>query len=407
VLNLYSTGPIWRTYFETLGVKSENVVFSDQTSEEMWAEGGKYGSVDPCYPAKVAQAHIHNLIAHKHAKKKLDYIFFPSMTHMPTFVANAPDSTACPIVSGTPGVIKAAFTKDVDFFKRAGIEYIAPTFSLLEKNYFKDIMFEQWGERLQITRDENDYACDAGFEALRWFDAEMQRRGMELLERLEEENKVGLILLARPYHNDPGLNHDVLEEFQALGYPVLSTRSIPKDEAWLRRFFEEGAANPSGSPLDVRDVWPEGYSTNSIEKVWGAKLAARHPNLAVLDLSSFKCGHDAPTYGIIDKVISATDTPYLALHDIDANKPGGSIKIRVKTYSYTLKLYQERLQEVAAKKSELTLAIDAKRRELIRERTAAMQHAMKEQPEFERELVNMHAAFEDFLERDPAMRMPV
>src|SRR5207248_462596 len=28
VLNIYSTAPIWRTYFEALGIKSENIVFS-------------------------------------------------------------------------------------------------------------------------------------------------------------------------------------------------------------------------------------------------------------------------------------------------------------------------------------------------------------------------------------------
>jgi len=33
----------------------------------------------------------------------------------------------------------------------------------------------------------------------------------------------------------------------------------------------------------------------------------------------------------------------LTLHDIDANKPGGSIKIRVKTFAYTLEQYQKRL----------------------------------------------------------------
>src|SRR5207249_2270213 len=44
VLNLYSTGPFWRTYFEMLGVDSRNVVFSDETSEEMWQAGCKYGS---------------------------------------------------------------------------------------------------------------------------------------------------------------------------------------------------------------------------------------------------------------------------------------------------------------------------------------------------------------------------
>ena len=61
-LNIWSTAPFWRTYFETLGVKSRNIVFSDDTSEEMWQAGGKYGSVDPCYPPKVVQAHIHNLL---------------------------------------------------------------------------------------------------------------------------------------------------------------------------------------------------------------------------------------------------------------------------------------------------------------------------------------------------------
>ena len=62
--------------------------------------------------------------------------------------------------------------------------------------------------------------------------------------------------------------------------------------------------------------------------VWAAKFAARHPNLAVLDLSSFKCGHDAPTYGLIDAIIRGGRKPYMALHDLDANKPAGSLKIR-------------------------------------------------------------------------------
>ncbi len=85
-----------------------------------------------------------------------------------------------------------------------------------------------------------------------------------------------------------------------------------------------------------------------MQKVWAAKFAARHPNVVVLDLSSFKCGHDAPTYGLIDSIISTSATPYSALHDIDANKPGGSIKIRVKTYAHSLKLHEERLEDTAS-----------------------------------------------------------
>ena len=52
VLNLYSTAPFFRTYFEALGIPKQNVVFSDETTEEMWVEGGKYGSIDPCYPRR-------------------------------------------------------------------------------------------------------------------------------------------------------------------------------------------------------------------------------------------------------------------------------------------------------------------------------------------------------------------
>ena len=66
--------------------------------------------------------------------------------------------------------------------------------------------------------------------------------------------------------------------------------------------------------------------------------------MAVIDLSSFKCGHDAPTYAIIDKILGSSHTPHLTLHDIDANKPGGSIKIRVKTFIYTLEQYQKTLR---------------------------------------------------------------
>jgi hypothetical protein len=67
--------------------------------------------------------------------------------------------------------------------------------------------------------------------------------------------------------------------------------------------------------------------------------------MACLDLSSFKCGHDAPTYGLIDSIIASAGKAYSALHDIDAKKPSGSIKIRVKTYAYTLMLLKEKLED--------------------------------------------------------------
>lgn len=297
VLNIWSTAPFWRTYLETLGIDPKNVVFSDYTSEEMWQAGGKYGSIDPCYPSKVAQAHIHNLLFKHHKEHKvLHAILFPCITHIPTHLHNVMDSSSCPIVAGAPKVIKAAFTKETDFFQERGIRYFDPAVTFTEQSLLKKQLYEAFKDFLQMTEDESDFAADQGWRALELFDEEMQEKGRNILEQVEAENRIAILMIGRPYHSDPGMNHSVLDEFQVLGYPILSMRSIPKDEAWLRRFFQQDVDSGRVEvALEVSDVWPENFSSNSVQKVWAAKFAARHPNVAVLDLSSFKCGHDAPT----------------------------------------------------------------------------------------------------------------
>jgi predicted nucleotide-binding protein (sugar kinase/HSP70/actin superfamily) len=385
VLNIWTIAPFMRTYLESLGVQKQNVVFSDYTSEEMWLEGGKYGSIDPCYPSKVAQAHVHNLLFHHHTdEKKLKYIWFPCVTHVIPGLNKVMDAASCPIVAGAPEVMKAAFTKETDFFGQRGIEYLDPAITFTEPTLLKRQVFECWGQRLGCTEDESDFAVEQGWKAMEKLDADLQEKGKAILETVEEENRVAVLLLGRPYHSDPGLNHGVLEEFQVLGYPILSMRSIPKDPKWLWRFFQSDIeAGRIETPLEVSDVWPENYSANSVQKVWSAKFAARHPNTVVLDLSSFKCGHDAPTYGLIDSVISASATPYSALHDVDANKPGGSIKIRVKTYAHSLKLHEERLEDVAKKTLELKFRIEEKRLSLLELKQKQLEERKQHDPSLE------------------------
>jgi predicted CoA-substrate-specific enzyme activase len=405
VLNIWSTAPFWRTYLEALGIQRQNVVFSDYTSEEMWVEGGKYGSIDPCYPSKVAQAHIHNLIFHHHSdEKKLHYLFFPCITHVDADLKHVMDFSSCPIVAGAPEVMKAAFTKEIDFFGSRGIKYLDPALPFTEKSLLRKRMFDAWQGELEITEDENDFACDQAWKAMAKLNEDMQNRGRAILDQVEKENRVALLMIGRPYHLDPGLNHGVLEEFQVLGYPILSMRSIPKDEAYLTRFFKEDLdAKRIETPLEIRDVWPENYSANSAAKVWAAKFAARHPHVVVLDLSSFKCGHDAPTYGIIDGIISKAGTPYQALHDIDANKPGGSIKIRVKTYAHALKLHEERLEDTAKKRGELAYRIDLKRKELLELKRQQLEARKVNDPEIERQIAEIKARVAQY---EAARRVP-
>jgi predicted nucleotide-binding protein (sugar kinase/HSP70/actin superfamily) len=149
-------------------------------------------------------------------------------------------------------------------------------------------------------------------------------------------------MLGRPYHHDPGLNQEILDEFQKLGYPIFSQNTLPLDEDLLERLFgEEVREGVISHPLDISDAWKNSYSCSTNHKVWAAKFTARHPNLVALEISSFKCGHDAPIYGVIEGIIEQSGTPYFCFKDLDENKPLGSIKIRIETIDYFLRRYRE------------------------------------------------------------------
>ncbi|MEA1954681.1 MAG: BadF/BadG/BcrA/BcrD ATPase family protein [Campylobacterota bacterium] len=345
VLNIYNIAPFIRAYLEALEIQPAHIQFSAFSNEDMYLEGAKYGSVDSCFPAKVAQSHVYALMfGKKFHRVAFDYLWFPAIINLPGFISSTMGQTACPIIVGTPRVVYSAFTKEQDLFKNKGIEYIDDAITFDNKNLLKKELFNTWKEKLHITQDESNWAAEQAWKALEANDESIMQDGKALLDDAVKNDEIVLLLLGRPYHSDPGINHEVLDEFQSLGFKTLSMRAIPRDEAYLEPYFgKELKEGYIEDYFDIRDVWPENYSTNSSQKVWAAKFAARHSNVAVLDLSSFKCGHDAPTYSIIDKILGSSRTPHLTLHDIDANKPGGSIKIRVKTFAYTLEQYKRTL----------------------------------------------------------------
>ena len=344
-LDFWSSGPFWMAYFQTLGVPGKNLVLSQESGERMFTEGAKYGAVDPCYPSKVAQAHLHDLLFNRHSTDRpLDYVFFPTVVQGVGGLPGVPNY-ACPVVTGTPNVLKAAFTKESDYFAARGIEYIDGAVNFADRVILKAQLFAMWGGRMNLTRHESDFAVEAGFRSLTAFEEEMGGEGKAILENAARTGRYCVLLVSRPYHLDDGMNHSVPDLVQALGFPVITLRSIPTDPAWLGRHFEAG---PPGAPapdvMDILDVWPEAHTANTSLKVWGAKFAARHPMVAVLDLSSFKCGHDAPAYGVIDSILERANVPYLTLHDLDANRPTNTLQIRLRTFAYALRRREEMLR---------------------------------------------------------------
>jgi predicted CoA-substrate-specific enzyme activase len=346
VLNLYSLAPLFSAYFESLGVQPANLVYSDYTDKKLYKEGAKRGAIDPCFPSKVCIPHIHNLLFQKHEKAPLDYIFFAMVDDLPSSLEKAQGCRACPTVATTPAAVKAAFVKEGNLFQEKGVVFLDTFVNPAQPDLMEAQLYQQFKDIFGLSRAENNRAVAEGYAALdRFLNRTLRRQARRLLDQLEAENRLGIVLLGRPYHNDPGINHEILEEFQKAGYPVFTLHSLPLDEDLLERLFgEEVAAGTIQSPMDISDAWKNSYSENTNHKIWGAKFTARHPNLVALELSSFKCGHDAPTYSVIEEIIEKSGTPYFSFKDIDENKPTGSFKIRVETIDYFLKRYQQDLR---------------------------------------------------------------
>ncbi|MGH9328259.1 MAG: BadF/BadG/BcrA/BcrD ATPase family protein [Terriglobia bacterium] len=361
ILNMYSVNPIFSAYFEALGIPEENLVYSDYTNEQLYKEGAKRGAIDPCFPSKVGIPHVHNLLYVHHKKKPLDIIFCPMIDDLPSDMKFVQGHRSCPTVATTPEAVKAAFTKEGDIFKQNNILFLDTFVDPGNRPLFAKQLYDQFVDIFGLSMEENLRAIEAGYEAQdKFMNGTLRAQGRQILKQLEAENRIGIMLLGRPYHNDPGINHEILEEFQKIGYPVLTLQSLPIDDDILLPLFEQDIK--SGlieHPCDIRDVWKNSYSENTSQKVWAAKYTARHPNLVALELSSFKCGHDAPIYSVVEETVTKSGTPYFSFKDIDENKPTGSIKIRVETISYFLKRYREDMVRRKQKLNEIDARLQA------------------------------------------------
>ncbi|MFZ6184301.1 BadF/BadG/BcrA/BcrD ATPase family protein [Nannocystis pusilla] len=380
VLNQYSQNPFFSAYFEALGVPAKNIVYSDFTSEELYKEGAKRGAIDPCFPSKVCIAHMHNLVETKHKKRPLDVIVFPQVDSMETWLSGTVGSRACPTVVGSADTTKAAFIKEADVFAQKGIKLVVPFVQMAERKLCKKQMFEYFKDVLGLSEEENARAVEEAFKAQDGFFVGHRADGRKVLKWLEQEQRIGVVLLARPYHNDPGMNHEIPDELQKLGYPIFTVQSLPLDEDIVQPLFQPDIdAGFIKDPFDITDVWKNSYSENTNQKVWAAKFTARHPNLVALELSSFKCGHDAPIYTVIEEIIENSGTPYFSFKDIDENKPTGSIKIRIETIGYFLKRYQEDMRRQLAKKQRVQERLEEYQAELLRRIESAQERLAAEQ----------------------------
>ena len=136
-----------------------------------------------------------------------------------------------------------------------------------------------------------------------------------------------------------------------LGYPILSMRSIPKDPKWLDRFFDEDIEAGASRRRSTSATCGRRTTRPTRRRRCGRPSSPRATRTSSCSTCRVQVRPRRADLRPHRQIIATAATPYSALHDIDANKPGGSIKIRVKTYAHTLKLHEERLEDTAQRKT--------------------------------------------------------
>jgi predicted nucleotide-binding protein (sugar kinase/HSP70/actin superfamily) len=347
VLNIWTTHQFWVGFLKALGVASENIVFSSDTSEDQGREFGKgRGTVDCCYPVKCISGHYGELIFGQ--KKKINILFSPMIHSLPSILhGHVVDTVTCTRVMAGPENIKAGFMKEGDVFANNGIVYASPFVSLGDRHMVTEQLHSSMKDIFDLDMEETVRAVQAGFKALDNFTEKARQHSREILTWCAKNQKPCILVLARPYHMDTGIGHEIEGELQAHGYPVLWLQYLPDDKDLMDWVFEPDVrAGQIKSPFDIADVWTSSYSSNTNEIMWGAKFAARCPWVTcVVRLSSYECGMDQPTYTPTQKIVEATGTLFFKFGDLDSTKPSGSIKIRVETIVHYMAKYSQEIIE--------------------------------------------------------------
>lgn len=308
VLAFWDTLPFWSTLLRGLGFR---VQLSDRSTRKLYESGISAVTSDTvCFPAKLVHGHIRNL-----AEKKVDRIFMPAVTTVPTENTQTTSRSMCAVVKGYPLVIGNSDNPA----KQWGIPYDAPLFHWFTAADREKQLVRYFSDTFDIPAAETRHALRAADEAERAFHTTLQARGREVLDQVTRENRFAVILASRPYQNDSLVNHELPELFAGMGIPVLTADAVPGVED----------VDLSMSRLDIVNNFHARMLSSAI-------LAARDPHLEYVQLVSFGCGHDAYLSDEILRLMKEISGKIPLILKVDESDAQGPLRIRVRSFLETV-----------------------------------------------------------------------
>lgn len=309
VLNMYQNFPFWVTLFIESGYR---VHLSSPSSMTIADKGsGTVMSDNICFPAKIANGHIYDLI-----ESKVDRIFYPSVVLEKKEHDESVNSYNCPVVTGYPDVIDSAISP----LKRYGIPYDAPIVSFLNedllykgcKSYFVDI--------LKIDVKTFKKAFKSALKEQARVRKELLKEAKNIIKESRENSTPTILIVSRPYHVDPFINHKIPETIASFGINVLTEDVVEADT--------------SLSEVQVLTQWA--YPNRMFKSaLWAA--SEKNMKVEVVQINSFGCGPDATTADEIKSILNAYGKNPTLIKVDEITSPG-SIRLRIRSLVESMKM---------------------------------------------------------------------
>ena len=303
VLNMYEDFPFWAAFFGKLGY---DIVLSGKSNPMIYYKGmSTIPSDSLCYPAKLVHGHVMDLV-----EKGVKRIFYPCMPYnMEDDVNHTGNHYNCPVVASYAENIR----NNMDVLRNENIEFIEPFLPINNpKKMLQRLTEVEFFKTDNITSKELKAAMDAGYKELEQYREDVRNKGKEILQTAKEKNLPVILLVGRPYHIDPEINHGIPEMIQSYNLAIVSEDSVYhmdtlKDE------------------LSIVNQWS--YHARLYH---AASFAAAHPEINLIQLSSFGCGLDAITTNQVREIMEGHQRLYTMIK-LDEVSNLGAARIRLRS----------------------------------------------------------------------------
>jgi predicted CoA-substrate-specific enzyme activase len=301
VMNMFDNYPFWHALLVESGFR---VVLSAPSTTEIYDKGaGTLASENICFPAKLAHGHVLDLV-----EAGVDRIFYPMVFYEQREFEDATECYTCPIVAGYPDVLRSAIDPD----GRYGIPLDSPTIAFGDRWLLMKSCFE-YLRTLGVGLRTFRRAFTRAEAAQREYRCAVRAEGARILGEARDAGRPVIVMMGRPYHVDPRINHKLPDMLCAFGVDVITEDAVPMS---------------SPSMLDNPHALAHWSYTN--RTFHAARWAGEQHDVEVVQLNSFACGPDAFSLAEVHDILSSYGKGHTVIR-VDEIESTGSAKLRLRS----------------------------------------------------------------------------